>query len=346
MSTVLHYVQRWLPPTEGFVAAVVEGSVHDGRVVSRERPAAEQQRVRRAGSLHRWHSDRAVRLALAARGLQADLVHVHFGYRLRDAQLLLGRRPVVVSLHGHDATAFARAWPEYYAGVLDRAAAVVVPSSLLARRAEQLGARAVHVVPSGVDTRLFAPQPLPRGTDVVFVGRLVEKKGVDVLLRAWPRVRAAVPRARLRVLGSGPLLDLVRRTASDGVEIRPGAMSPLAVRDALARATVVCTPSRTAADGDAESLLLVNLEAQAMGRPVVTTQHGGIPEFLGEGAAVVPENDPGSLADALIRVLTDRALAESMAAAGPATAARFEVRACTRRLDDEVYAPLLSRAEG
>src|SRR5207302_10451123 len=107
------------------------------------------------------------------------------------------------------------------------------------------------------------------------------------------------------------------------------------VRMALAAARCVVTPSRTADDGDSESMLLVNLEAQASGRPVVTTRHGGIPEFVQDGrtARVVPENDPDALADAVIAVLRDDALAESMAAAGPPNAARFDVRDCTARID-------------
>lgn len=340
MSRVLHLVQRWLPPTEGFVSAQVLHSAHQTSVLSRERPTPEAQQLLRARSLHRLRSDRAVRVGVAARALRADLVHVHFGYRLRDARLLLRRRPVVVTLYGHDATAFPREWPHYYAGVLDRVDAVVVPSQFLAERARELGARTVHVVPVGVDTAFFAPQPLPPGQEVVFVGRLVAKKGVDVLVAAWPRVRAAVPRARLRILGSGPLEDRIAAARLDGVELRVGT-GPERVRDALSRATVVCTPSRTAADGDAESLLLVNLEAQALGRPVVSTRHGGVPEFVGAGGLLVPEGDPGALAEALVRVLTDRALAERMAAAGPPHAARYEVAACVRRVDDEVYAPLL-----
>ena len=96
------------------------------------------------------------------------------------------------------------------------------------------------------------------------------------------------------------------------------------------------TPSRTAADGDAESLLLVNLEAQASGRPLVTTRHGGIPEFVAEDetALLVPEGDADALADALIRILQDQGLAERMATGGPLWVRRFDMRACTARVDD------------
>ena len=88
---------------------------------------------------------------------------------------------------------------------------------------------------------------------------------------------------------------------------------------------------------------MVNLEAQASGRPVVTTRHGGIPEYVrdGETALVVPEADPGALADALVRVVTDDALAARLGGAGPAWAARFDVAACAARHDD-LYDDLLA----
>jgi colanic acid/amylovoran biosynthesis glycosyltransferase len=345
---VLHYVPRWLPTTERFVAEQIGRSRWPGPVVSRHRPVDATARVRRTISLAALRSDRAVSLAVPAlvAAVGADVVHVHFGYRLRDARRVLGRRPLVVSLFGHDVTGFRRDWPTYYAPVLGRVDAVVVPSSFLGVAAVDAGAAAdrVHVVPPGVDTAFFAPAPPPDGSpEVAFVGRFVEKKGLDVLLEAWPQVRRAVPEARLRLVGAGPLEPLARRAAGGDVEVvvRTGREE---VRDALRRATVVCTPSRTASDGDAESLLLVNLEAQAVGRPVVTTRHAAVPEFVAEGetALVVDEGAAAPLAEALVTVLRDAALAARLGAAGPRFAAGFDVAVTARRVDDEVYAPLVT----
>lgn len=348
MTAVLHHVQRWLAPTEGFVAAQVGGSALPSLVVSREQPLPASPRPRRVVSLARLRSDRAVTAALpiVVAGTRARLVHVQFGYRLRDARHLLGRRPVVVSLFGHDVTGFRRSWPSYYDGVLDRVDAVVVPSRFLARAALEAGARegAMHVLPPGVDTAWFTPWPVSEEPEVAFVGRFVEKKGLDVLLAAWPAVAAAVPEARLRLVGDGPLEPRARAVAGDRVEVVV-ATGREAVREALRRAAVVCSPSRTATDGDAESLLLVNLEAQATGRPVVTTAHAAVPEFVADGrtALVVPEGDVGALAEALVTVLQDRALALRLGGAGPAFAAQWDVLRCTRRVDEEVYRPLLAR---
>jgi glycosyltransferase involved in cell wall biosynthesis len=296
-------------------------------------------------------------LTAIARREGIGLVHTHFGYRAHDVLALARRRslPLVVSLHGHDVTAFVREWPGHYDAIFERASAVVVPSRFLAAQVERLGAppAIVHVIPSGVDTALFKPGPLPDGPPTAaFVGRFVEKKGVDVLLAAWPAVRAVIPDARLTLLGFGPLVDMVaRHSGADGVElVQPDTGRRAAqVRDVIARATVVVSPSRTGADGDAESLVLANIEAQASGRAVVTTRHGGIPEFVtdGETALVVGENDADALSDALVRVLGDRELAARLGAAGPARVSSLDVRVCSARVDDLydalVSAPVASR---
>jgi glycosyltransferase involved in cell wall biosynthesis len=302
---VLHVVPRWLAPTERFVAEQVGRSALPGLVVSRHRPLPGVPTVRPTVSLGRLRSDRAVTVALPLLAVagRADLVHVHFGYRLRDARRLLGHRPVVVSLFGHDVTGFLRDWPHYYDRVLDRVDAVVVPSRFLADAAVKAGARPdrIRIAPPGVDTAFFSPTPVPEGPpEVAFVGRFVEKKGLDVLLAAWPAVRRAVPAARLRLLGEGPLEPLARAAAGDSVEVVVGSGRER-VREALRRATVVCSPSRTAADGDAESLLLVNLEAQASGRGCRDDPARGGPEFVAGTARAArrpgPCRAPGGGAD-------------------------------------------------
>jgi glycosyltransferase involved in cell wall biosynthesis len=245
--------------------------------------------------------------------------------------------PLVLSLHGHDVTGLLEQYPTIYGDVFPAVDAVIVPSEFLASVAVSAGfpSERIHVIPSGVDTTRFVPTPLPDGLrEVLFVGRFVEKKGLDVLLSAWPRVRAQAPASRLRLLGFGPLEGLAR-SGGEGVEIVTDPDHG-AVREAMRRAYVVVSPSRTAPDDSVESLLVVNLEAQASGRPVVTTNHGGIPEFVrdGETALVVPEAEPDALADALVRVLTDEALAARLAANGPEWVRQFDVRRCTKRVDD------------
>jgi glycosyltransferase involved in cell wall biosynthesis len=344
LATVLHYVQTWLPLSAGFVHGHVSRSRHRAPVLARdplEHTATYPHRpVHSLARLPRRRQVRTAAITAYATFVRADLVHVHFGYVVDDVLSAARRRrlPVVLSLHGEDATALPLRAPRHYDAARGAVAAVVVPSAFLADRAVDLGfdrAR-VRIVPAGIDTSYFVPTPLPDGPpSAVFVGRLVEKKGLDVLLAAWPHVREALPDARLTVIGDGPLQGEV--TGAGITHERPDPDRRRAqVRDAIARAHVVVQPSRTATTGDAESLLLVNLEGQASGRPVVSTRHGGIPEFVDDGATglLVPEGDPTALADALVHLLGDRAEAERLGRAGPAWAARFDVRACTARLDD------------
>ena len=312
-----------------------------------QRPVFDWSRV---FGLPPWVRPRPATLGLAAVALatRARIVHAHFGYALPQVAGVVRRLglPLVLSLHGQDVTSLPRQHPAHYAGLLELPAVFVVPSRWLAERAAELGVPQdrLHVIGSGIDNKLWRPSSLPQGPPTVaFVGRLVEKKGLDVLLAAWPQVRDRVPEARLEIVGDGPLRPLLDSAPPGVTHHLPDPTDPAGqARSLVARSSVVTTPSRTAADGDAESLLLVNLEAQAAGRPVVTTRHGGIPEYVEEGgsALIVPENDPRALAEALVRVLTDRPLADRLAARGPQVAAAHDVRRTAARLDD-LYDALL-----
>lgn len=343
---------------------LVTRSSHHGVVVARDplenveafphRPLHSLARVpgiRAGGPLGRRPTTLA--LSVAARRHHVDVIHVHFGYVIGDVLGLARRRrlPIVLSVHGHDATATVLETPAYYGEVRDMVTRVIVPSRFLAERAMAAGfddAR-IDVIPAGVDTRFFRATPIPAGAapTAVFVGRLVEKKGVDVLLEAWSEVRRACPDAHLRVIGDGPLRDHVLAAGpGSGVAYEPPQPHRRAeqVRDAIAAAVVVVQPSRTAPDGDAESMLLVNLEAQASGRPVVSTRHGGIPEFVrdGETGLLVAEGDPHDLADAIATVMTDRGLAMRLGEAGSAWVKQFDVDDCTRRVD-AIYTDVVNR---
>ena len=359
MPTVLHYVEHWLELSAGFVHAHVSRSRHRGVVVSHN-PTENLQAfpaspLWRLDPLHRlippsqWPRVRTAALRAGAAAYRARVVHVHFGYVAGDVVPFVRASdiPLVVSLHGHDVTALPRTSPGHYDDVIATAAAVVVPSTFLRDHVVSLGFAPdrVHVIPSGVDTSWFTPSPLPVQPEVAFVGRLVEKKGLDVLLEAWPAVRAGVPGANLTVLGDGPLASMVSQAGNGVRHLLPDpARRTEQVRELLRSARVVTSPSRTAADGDTESLLLVNLEAQASGRPVVSTRHGGIPDYVEDGASglLVEQADAHALAAALVQVLQDDALATRLAQRGPAVASRYDVARCTGQVDD-LYDELIAR---
>ena len=139
--------------------------------------------------------------------------------------------------------------------------------------------------PIGIDRSRFAPGSVPvaqRRPMVLFLGRLVEKKGCTYLLEAFERVRARLPQAELIIGGDGPertkLADRKRpRSAAHASSAPSPGTWPGSL---LAEARVFCLPSVTAESGDAEGLPLVVLEAQASGVPVVTSARGGATEGI------------------------------------------------------------------
>jgi glycosyltransferase involved in cell wall biosynthesis len=115
-----------------------------------------------------------------------------------------------------------------------------------------------------------------------------------------------------------------------------GALSADAVRDWMRRAAVMAAPSVVAANGDSEGLCLAVCEAQAMGIPVAGFRGPGIAVVDGETGVLVPQRDAGALADALITLLRDEALAARMGAAGRARVERlFNLRRQTALLEDK-----------
>ncbi|WP_158883498.1 glycosyltransferase [Amycolatopsis anabasis] len=181
-------------------------------------------------------------------------------------------------------------------------------------------AAAVHspaaVVCNGVDTERLRPGSRVHARrrlglhefapTAVCVGRLAWLKGQDQLLTAWPRVLAAVPSARLVLVGAGPMGRAWREThpiAGDGSVLWQGHEHRTA--DFYTAADVVVLPSR------AEGMALVPLEAMASGRPVVAFDVGGVRQSLWDAGAVVPAGDIAALAAGIASRLADPALAIS-----------------------------------
>lgn len=264
-----------------------------------------QKLYRRLGFAPRFH-----RKAAAAR---ASLLHAHFASGGRSALPLAKRLhiPLVVTLHGSDVTLridFRRRYHELW----DTAAVFLCVSDFIRRKALEAGfpkeKLRVHYI--GIDRDAFQPQSTSQQPDlVVFVGRLVEKKGCSFLLEAMSQVKQTRPGAHTVIIGDGPLRSSLEAQAKElGLACQfLGAQPSAVVRHWLAAARVFCAPSVTAASGDSEGLPTVIVEAQAMGIPVVSTVHAGIPEVVldGETGLLAPERDAVTLARHLLRLLAD-----------------------------------------
>lgn len=187
----------------------------------------------------------------------------------------------------------------------------------------------------GVDADAYTPQVDGAGVRerhglagrpvIVCVSRLVPRKGQDVLIRALPRVRRAVPDAALLVVSGGPyratLERLARAHGVAGDVVFTGAVSWAELPAHYAAGDVFAMPCRTRRGGlDVEGLGIVYLEASATGLPVLAGDSGGAPDAVrdGETGFVVPGRDVDAVADRLITLLSDRTLAARMGAAGRA----------------------------
>jgi len=155
--------------------------------------------------------------------------------------------------------------------------------------------------------------PAGVGNTVLFVGRLVEKKGADTLFDAMAILRDSAPGLELSVIGDGPARgDLEKRAKAAGIKAQfQGWQDEKKVRAAMRRALLLAVPSRTADGGDSEGLPTVIMEAMAIGVPVVATRHAGIPEIVSDRVTgmLAPEADPRALAAAILAVKTEPDLA-------------------------------------
>ncbi len=351
-GAVLHYVTQWLWLSDSFVHNQVTRSGWPGLVVSRgeliNRDVYAIEHVLSLSSASEGpppEGERTADAVVAALGdWRPSLVHLHHGYGLPDAAELASRLevPLVASFWGYDVTVLPTHDPTRLMR-LSEVAQAVVPSRFLRDTVARIGVPLdrISVVPAGIDLTHFTEHPLPEVPRVVFVGRFVEKKGIQVLTTAWRIVRRAVPGATLVLVGYGP--DVPPSDPDYGIAVvSPSSTDPRRqVREVIRSARVYVSPSLTAADGDSESQHVGNLEAQAMGRPVVTSDHGGIPEFVCDDTAIiVPPGDVAALADALINLLRDRSRCEAMGAAGRAWVSRFEATEMARKLD-AVYGALV-----
>ncbi len=198
---------------------------------------------------------------------------------------------------------------------LRRADGVRTVSAYTTGLVREAGVEPDAVFPAYMDLEPFLespPEPLPTTPTVLFVGVLERYKAVDVLAAAWPTVVAAVPEARLEIVGSGTLTRVVERlVAFDPERVRwTPTLDTRGVAAALDAVTLLVLPSRS------EGMGRVIVEAFARGRCVVGSRVGGIPDLVEDGVSglLVEPGRPEPLAAALVSVLRDRALAERLAA--------------------------------
>jgi len=244
---------------------------------------------------------------------------------------------VIVDLHG-DWRAPTRLYGSRLRGLLSPAADRIALGAL--RRADgirtvtayttglvrELGLEPADEFPAYMDFDSFlqeAPKPLPSSPRALFVGVLERYKNVDGLAEAWRRVAPRVPAAQLHVVGSGALQPVVEQLVDD-LPARTSwteRLTPSEVAAALDDSTLLVLPSRS------EGMGRVIVEAFCRARPVVASRVGGIPDLVQDGSngLLVEPGDTDGLADALVRVLDERELAERLGAGAHSSAGLWTV---------------------
>jgi phosphatidylinositol alpha-1,6-mannosyltransferase len=266
------------------------------------------------------------------RNLVLMATHAHLAPVARIAAIISGR-PYAVWCHGDEA------WGPLRFGVrnaLKHAAAIFTTNGFTAARVEQLAgltAGSVHVFPYGLPAGYaIPPGSTSGGSTVLTVARLVLEdayKGVDALISAWPQVLARVPEAELSVVGDGDdrmrLMRLAETLGLSGSVHFAGRKEGEELKRAYAEATVFAMPGRLSMGRHpgGEGFGLVFVEAGAAGLPVVGGRAGGTEDAIDHmvSGLLVDPHDPVEIAEAIVTLLTNRALARSMGEQGRLRAA-------------------------
>ncbi len=262
------------------------------------------------------------------RRLKFDLIHVHWLIPQGLTSSILPAwisTPKLLTAHGGDVFASKTGLKKHIIKfVADRHDALTVNSTAMGEAVTDLTAKSSTVIPMGVDLDRFSDFGGHRfdadqsGAQILFVGRLAEKKGVEYLVRAMPAIRAAIPNAKLTIVGDGPRLEALKSEVAQSnlgeVVTFAGARPNDELPDFYRKADLFVAPSVVASDGDTEALGVVLLEAAGCGLPIVSTRVGGIPDVIrhNETGLLVDEKSPDQIADSSIQLLRNRSFAREL----------------------------------
>src|SRR5678815_6158793 len=299
-------------------------------------------------------SDRELRaLQSILRKTDARLLHIYFGQIAVHLLPLIRawKKPSIVSFHGADVTVDMNkpAYRQATRQMLEAVKLVLVRSESLRRAVADLGCdpKKIEIQRTGIPLEEFPfrERAVPKNGEWRFVqaGRLIEKKGLPVTVRAFSTFLKQHPNARLTIAGEGPLLSELQKFVSEsGLAERvsfTGFVSQEQLREIYYRAHIFLHPSQTGCDGNQEGVPNSMLEAMATGLPVFTTEHGGIPEAIENGVSgvLVPEHDDEALARALLNAAQDPGLLSRLRhAGGSAVRNNFDLSTQAQRLE-EIY---------
>jgi len=296
-------------------------------------------------------------LAKIVDGNDADMLHVYFGHTGVHLLPFIRRweKPVVVSFHGMDVQP-----REDKPGYLDTLRELLQEVPLVMARSESLKERLIDLgcppekirlnrtgIPMDKFPRAERSRPENGAWHFVQACRLIEKKGLDVALRAFADFCNRGNDARFTIAGEGPLQERIEQLAEElGVGDRvtfAGFLSEADLAELYCSAHVFVHPSQLTEDQNQEGVPNSMLEAMATGLPVLATLHGGIPEAVDNEKAgiLVPERDWEGLAAAFHRLTSESNLWERMSDTVAADVReRFGREEQTKKLEDVYFEAL------
>lgn len=283
------------------------------------------------GDMHREDGRdvaQAALLAMECRAKGVDHLHAHFG----TVATTVARLAAKLAGISYSFTAHAKdIFHEYEENLnlaeklRDARHVVTVSDFNVAYLRDRFGEDAANVVRlyNGLDLQHFNyAAPKAGATDILAVGRLVEKKGFNILIEAVRLLHETGMPIRCRIIGAGEeRAHLIAQINASRLEEVVELLGPRPQSDVVAmmrEAAVLACPCVTGRDGNRDGLPTVLLEAMALGTPVIGSDVTGIPELVRDGKTglCVPEGDPDALAEALSRVLASHELRQTLAAAG------------------------------
>jgi colanic acid/amylovoran biosynthesis glycosyltransferase len=220
--------------------------------------------------------------------------------------------PLVTTFYGRDLTVGETdpRWNARYEELFADGAAFICEGPAMASHLAAVGCpeSKIHLARIGLDIAAlpFEPSRSRGPLRILQTARFVEKKGIDLSIRALALVREQYADAELLLIGDGPerakLESLTAELGLDGAVRFLGGASHAEYRQALAQAHMLIQPSRTASDGDTEGgAPTVLIEAQAMGLPVVTTRHADIPFVVADPGRMADEEDVEGIARIVVQ---------------------------------------------
>jgi len=269
-------------------------------------------------------------LADELNAFEPNVLWIEFGTTAHVAADLLSKvdKPYIISVHGFDITReFNDPWyTSEFTRLANQSHAVVCASQHTRNLCISAGVNRdrCHVIRLAIDNARFTPikQAKPLPASFVHLGRLVEKKGPLQTVMAFQQVLKEIPKARLTIIGEGPLRSSVEKyIQSNNLEeavLMTGSLPQEQALDLVRSHAIFCQHSVTSTDGDQEGFALSPAEAALMGMPVISTFHNGIPEHVQHRntGLLVQEWDIKGMAHAMIELAQKPEQAKSMGEAG------------------------------